>query len=242
MKTRLSSAHDVFFWFDPSDRPPLLFHHVPKTAGTSFRSAAVDAFARAGALRLSIENLRRRLRENKRRPNDIRPLIHRLVELGPLAGMMSHYTALVDDLPMPILALVREPEAQLWSWANFKATVHNRFTPEEIAARSSNMQIKSLTGAEDIPAERPEGDIAPYIELVDRAVARYRLFATAEFSKLLEYCGDTYGLRIEAGRREKDRGNQTKLNAGIARGLKAHLRNRDPVWLDRILYQRVTGA
>ncbi len=235
---------DLFLSIVPgkAGQPPLYFYHVPKTAGTSFRSAVTAALLRDGSSHVVIADVEAALKARGEWPVGFAPLHDRIAALGQMRACLSHDTVLLaDHVTAPILSLVREPEAQFWSRVWFDPKLAATLTPRRIVKRFGNQQMKSLSRVA-IPLRRPESDVAmlPWLDLVAKVVARMTLFRVSDFALLLDHCHRDYGLTL-AEQHKKDGARRRAAAGGTAEpALRALVEEHDPVWLDRILYERVT--
>ena len=248
-----SSALEIYFSVDPAKRAfrrPLFFHHTPKTAGTSFRFAVSHFLTEHRLGRLVAPNIRANLKATGLWPDGLGHLYRSVAIRDRVEAMMSHYTALIaNEIDAPILSLVRDPDDHLLSFIAFHADSMNRKfvatgSAEQIFRdpKVSNAQMRSLCGPDvSIPIERPESDAdtTRWSELVEEIVERFTLFRMADYGRLLDHCRRHYGAHlIEV--REKARSRDPSSEALLA-AVRPLLRSRDPMWLDRLLYQRLAS-
>ncbi len=246
-----SNSLEVYFSAAPDRailRRPLYFHHTPKTAGTSFRYAMRHFMREHGAGRMVVPNVRVDLKAAHRWPRGLAEL-HDMVAAGNrIEVLASHYTALLADaIDEPIVSLIRDPDEHYESYAAF----HADFARHEIAHRGSveavlrhpkfnNPQLRSFFAPLIALPVDPPADAAKMdrlIELIDRTLKRFTLFPTSEYPAFLDYCRHQYGAHlIEV--REKRR-THVPADVSLLAELARHRRDHDPVWLDRIFYDRV---
>lgn len=245
----VSSALEVYLSLreeDPDQPPPLFFHHVPKTAGTSFR-AAVGLALEPRATKVAIPDVRDILNERGDWPGGIVQFYRRAVAFGRPVAVLSHYTNyLAAETDRPILALIREPEAQFWSSIHFRSRNYARLGANRIVERHANMQVRSLAGMPSdhaIPLRKPRGPrkLGRWIELIEQLAERMTLFRTEEYGAMLEHCRDVYGLTLKELHKKGPQRQRRKslLPERAETDIRAIAEANDPVWLDRMLYERV---
>lgn len=232
----ISSALEVYFATTELDFPPLYYHHIPKTGGTSFR-AAVRACLR-GSPRLIVPQARRLLDDDLASSRFIE-LEARCRQFGTVRALMSHYTAhLQHTTSRGILAIVREPEAHFRSMVSFHLDAHRARSrdPRSIARSAANRQMRSLTGIK--PPYDPPADLTRWSNLVEQAALRFSLFRLEDGDLLRQHCLDTHGLEVRM-QRKKETPPETKNDPLVSRVCRA-LRRDDPVWWDKMLYAHLT--
>ncbi len=218
---------------------PFFFHHIPKTSGTAFRHAVRDWLWRHDAGVVTVPHFAGQGAAAAAWAGEVPAFYRAAQSLGRIEAVMSHYTAglaaVIDD---PIVAMVRAPDAQLGSALAFspkRLASHGRRLLEHRAI--NNAQMRSLTG-EDVPIYAPDSpaDRQPWLDLVDRTIARFTLFRTEDRDVLIRHCAEVYGMAIEDQPRLKVRASDETTDRSVDKILKI-ARRRDPVWLDRILYE-----
>lgn len=211
----------------------LLFHHIPKTGGSSFRAAVLRSLGERGFVRAVLPTIKETLRSVDAWPNGIATLLN---QLGSPDAVLSHYTAFLAKITEdPILTVIREPDKQFWSNVNFQRWLPG-MTPKGIARKSSNMQVRSLLRIE-VPPWRPR-KVAPWIGLVDEVVERFSVFRLEAINDLVIHCSEAYGLDIELGHKKN---SSRTLDENLQSRIELEFDRRDPVWLDRMLYERVVA-
>jgi hypothetical protein len=209
---------------------PLYFHHVPKTGGSSFRSAVGKALADRGFTHTSVPNVRDVLTKAERWPEGLQPVIDSLPESS---AILSHYTSLLPQLPDgEVIALIREPEALFWSSVKFKRWPES-IEPRRIVKRLANAQTRSLTN-QRIPWTPPD-DLEPWLPLVDDVIKRFKLFPLERLDTLIDYCQTEFGLSLP--QRHK-KANPDDVDPDLRETLKAELKKWNSYWLDEMLYER----
>lgn len=167
--------------------------------------------------------------------------------MGTPNAVMGHYTALISDLITdPIVALVRDPDQHFESSvAFFSDKIGERLHRDSIGAvlqlpRLNNPQMRSLSGV-DVPAFKPAdgAEIQRCIALVDDVVDRFRLFRVEDYPQFLSYCENEYGVPLMEYKAKPRRRHEEA--AAILDALRPSRDDDDPVWLDRLLYERVAG-
>ena len=245
----ISSSFEIFFSLPGQASPlrrPLYFHHVPKTAGTSFRASVRDVI-RDGLSLIRLPGVREVLQSGDGTwPEGLREFCRTVLPRVDHQIVMSHYTALLEDqLPGEVVAIVREPTSQLLSVAGFFSRrvigIADR-RPDRIlaATKINNVQTRSFTD-EEIPAFAPASPkkMAYWVGVVDRIVDRFTLFRLSDYERLLEYVADEHGLILQETRKKtaSNAASVKEAQGVVERAIEAS--GRDPVWLDRILYERV---
>ncbi len=241
-----SGALDIYLSFleDGSNKaPPLFFHHVPKTAGTSFRAAVERALLSSS--KITIADVKDVVQARGTWPQGIVDLYRRVADLAPVTAALSHYTSLLaNEVPYPILSLVRDPDEQFRSAIEFRAGSYNALKPIRILTRSSNQQMRSLSGLMDhksIPVRMPDDkrEMRRWLRLVDRVVGRMTLFRMADLPALLEFCRQEYGLALDELHKKRRTQARPMMDTALMDEVERLAGEHDPVWLDRILYERV---
>lgn len=249
-----SNSLEVFFSVDPGRtilREPLFFHHTPKTAGTSFRYAVRHFLTEQRAGNMVIPAVRAGLKNTHSWPDGLARLYRLVADNARVEAVMSHYTALLaDHVDLPILSIIRDPDEHYPSYLAFHMahaeTLIRATKSVDIILRwrkFTNPQIRSFwTPDIRIPADPPESDAAmrPWLDLVDRTIERFTLFRMADYAALLRHCQQRFGTHlIEV--REK-RGRRDAALDRLMGELAPLLNDRDPLWLDRVLYDRLERA
>lgn len=246
-----SSSLEVYFSAAP-DRAilnrPLLFHHTPKTAGTSFRFAVRHFMTEQGAGRMVMPAVRANLKASHHWTGGLADLYHMVAFENRIEAVTSHYTALLADVVAdPILSIVREPMEHYASFLAFHSGFARQYiagkgSPEELIrhAKFNNPQLRSFWMPHiSLPIEQPKtrAEMDRIEDLVDRTLARFTLFTMADYPVLLDHCRRVYGahlIEVREKRRPPDPANDDLLAM-----IEPHLRSHDPIWIDRLLYDRV---
>jgi hypothetical protein len=219
---------------------PLYFHHVPKTAGTSFRAGLRTLFRCCGGASLSVPQVKHTLRTEGRWPDGLVDLDQRARGFGRVELFASHYTAMLADyIDDPIVSFVREPEAHRRSYVAFHrehlAAVLARHGVQALVERTSNLQAKSLLGIEDVPATNQTR--CTWHPLADRVSDRFTMFRTDAYADAVAWLADEYrytpvtqpAKKVGTYSGEPD----PVLEAIIAAD------TGDSLWLDRMIYERI---
>lgn len=220
---------------------PLYFHHIPKTAGTSFRAGLRGFFRERDAATLSAPQVKRALRSERRFPEGLVDLDRRARAFGRVELFASHYTAaLANHIDDPIVTFFREPEAHRRSYVSFHAqhlaaTLERRGV-EAVLARTSNLQAKSLVaqwGVELLPA--PHAHPVAWQSLVDRILERFTMFRTDCYDAAMDQLADEYRFTLPAQGAKKTGTYDAEalLDAITAADVDDHL------WFDRMIYERI---
>lgn len=244
MRPEKSGNQEFFFVTDPARQllaRPLFFHHIPKTGGTSIRAAARAWMWENDAGEIIAPHFERELRSAGAWPKGVIRFFEATKAVARVEAVMGHYTSvLAPAISDPIIALVRDPTEQLASNLTFR--------PNRLALlgdgifddpRIANAQMHSLTQLA-IPRDAPEGtDLTHWEEVVEETIERFALFAYEDRRQLFHHLETDYGMALAEGSRLKPRPADPHVDEIVA-GLMAKARQRDPVWLDRILYNRVS--
>lgn len=245
-----SNSLEIYYSIDPAQaalREPLFFHHTPKTAGTSFRYALRHFLAEHRSASLIVPGVRASLKAANRWPRGLFGLYKMIAGKMRIEAVMSHYTALfADKVDDPIIAMLRRPDEHYPSFLAFhiehvQAIARATGAVEAILnhPKYTNPQIRSFWPTRvAIPTRQPESDaeMQQWLDLVDRTIERFTLFRMADYPALLQHCRQRYGVHlIEV---QEKRGARPPELALLGEQLAPHLGDRDPLWLDRILYDR----
>jgi hypothetical protein len=189
------------------------------------------ALKERGFSALHVPHIKARLRAVNKWPDGIAECVE---AFATPAAVLSHYTAhLASRIDAPILALIREPEANFWSKAAF-TNWPGDWRPKAIAKRLANAQARTMTRVQ-IPFWRP-ADVTPWKPLVKEITARFTLFPLERLDELVAYCVATYGLDLRIQHEKKGRRRVTDERR---EGLNRLLVRSDPLWFDRMLYDSV---
>lgn len=223
-------------------KKPFFFHHIPKTAGSSLRYVVRRWLLDAGCHSLIVQDAARELSEGW--PDSVARHVKAVAELGRLEAILSHYTARAADiLPGHVVALVRNPDDQLASNLRF----HPSLLKSKLRAifkkpLVNNSQIRSLTGR-DFPNFAPKSnkDRRRWRSEALEMVRNCSLYRSEDYPAFLGICRDEYGM---VGLQEGPRRKVGKTSPDIEDRLPllaVELERNDPVWLDRVLYERAAS-
>lgn len=246
----ISGSFEIFFALPGQASPvrkPLYFHHVPKTAGTSFRAGVRDAVGDSLSM-IRLPSVREVLAQGGGWPQGLTAFCGDILPRIDHQIVMGHYTALVENqLPGEVLAVVREPTSHILSAAGFfsqRIIDIGERRPDRILATNkiNNVQMRSFT-TEEIPPFAPRSirKMAYWSALVDRIVDRFTLFRLSDYRRLLGYVADEYGLVLKEVRAKtaSPAPSVKKAQRIVERAMEVV--ERDPLWLDRILYDKVAA-
>lgn len=248
----VTGTFEVFFSVACTQRDlprPLLFHHIPKTAGTSFRSALRRVFVRRQCGLYEVPRFREKLRARSEWPEGILAIFHHINNIVQIEAIAGHYTAALagasDD---PIYSLVRDPDRHIFSIIKFRSKrisrVLQRSSDPIDVLRSeliSNPQMRSLTGRAVPTFEPSDPEIRAYwLEQVDNVCRRFSLFRTEGYPYFVGHIEEQFSLRIPVlhSRRARD----TEEARMMVRAISPLLKQSDPLWLDRLLYAKAQGG
>lgn len=245
MRPEKSGNLEVFFAVE-RDRPilkrPFYFHHVPKTSGTAFRHAARQWLWSQDAGELIAPHFGRLTDAAAGGDNPLAAYLGAVAGVARIEAVMGHYTArLASAIDDPIVAMVREPDAQLASQLAFQPRQLKKLGRAVLeTGAANNPQMRSLTG-EDIPLREPAepGERQRWLALVERTLERFTLFRSEDRGALIAHCAEVYGLPVAEQPRLKVRAPDEAVDRRVDKMMKIAKRKHDPVWLDRILYERV---
>ncbi len=115
----------------------------------------------------------------------------RIASVARVEAVMGHDTAMLAAVVSdPIVAIVREPGAQLASSLAFRPKRLTRRGDAVLEALDiNNVQTRSLSVA-DIPLYAPRGrqEYDHWLGLIDQLVNRFRLFRMTDRQSFIEYC------------------------------------------------------
>lgn len=246
-----STSLEFYFTIDPGARPapkPLLFHHIPGATGLSFRNAAERHFKAAGSGRMEIPKGKAALKAAGDWPGGFLATFARLDEETGLAAVLSQHTSeLQDATAAPILAIMEEPVGFFENRVAVRAAEIIRQCANGMAIETllveydlANPQARSLANAK-IPPRQPEtaAEQAEWAERADALVARYRIFPASSYGAFAHYCREEYGLD-DVGEPDGQKRPQAVADTAIA-AVREALGAIDPVWFDRLIYERIAA-
>ena len=245
-----SGAFEIHFSLPGETRllkQPFYFHHTPKAAGTSLRQSVREWLERSGQRgSVVVPRIESRLKHSGHWPDELFSFYESMKRDLVVDVVMSHYAALLSDrIEGPIVALVRDPEDHFYSSLAFfsirLAKVRERRSDLRwflSRPRINNAQISSLSGR-PVPPFAPASaeEKKPWLELVEHVVSRFTLFRVKDYSRLLDHCLSAYGMDVHEIRRKT--GKPDAQADALAEIVEEFPPGQDPVWLDRILYDRV---
>jgi hypothetical protein len=230
---------------EPILQRPLYFHHIPKTAGTSFRASLRSLFRSYDAATLSVPHVKHALRAEGRFPEGLIDLDRRARQFRRIELFASHYTAdLAYEIGDPIVSFFREPESHRRSYVAFHAKhladILERRGVETLLERTSNLQAKSLMAnwGPGIPSAQPaEPDEWQWPPVVDRIIERFTLFRTEDYGAAMVTLAGTYGFGPPATSAAKKVGTYDTDSERLLQAIEAA--DDDQLWLDRMIYERI---
>ena len=246
-----SASLQIFFSLDPAQRPvskPLLFHHIPGSTGLAFRNALSRFLEEAGDGGFEVPKVRTGLKAAGEWPTGIPSLFENLSKVVCVDAVFSHYTALLAEItPAPILSLMRDPEEyflaavihrsrRLTDTLNRTGSIRETIVNHDL----TNPQMHTLRRIK-IPNDPPQSasGMRRWADIVDQIVQRFTLFRAVDYDAFVNHCRREYGTPA-IGPAEKDKRLSQDANALLVE-VQSLMNDRDPIWLDRMLYERIAA-
>ena len=177
-------------------KKPFFFHHIPRTSGTSLRFATRRWLWRQECGELIAPGFRQEGLDRDRWRRSVADFYRAVASVARVEAVMGHETAMLAAVVSdPIVAIVREPGAQLASSLAFRPERWTRRGDAVLEALDiNNVQTRSLSVA-DIPLYAPQGrqEYDHWLGLIDQLVNRFRLFRMTDRQSFIEYCKAEYG-------------------------------------------------
>ena len=246
-----STTLEMFFSLDPAPRlvsKPLLFHHIPGSVGLAFRTAIGRFLGQPGAGIVEIPKTKAHLKSAGNWPDGIRSMFDGLNAFASVDAVLGNYTAFLADVTSaPIVSLVEDPDKYL-----FRAVAARAISLAGNINRTGSIEAalvgQNLTNPQThafyrvkIPDFAPESgaETKRWSALIDRIADRFTLFRADNYQAFVDHCRREYGIP-DAGVPEKRKRSAPGASA-LVQDVKASMATRDPIWLDRMLYQRITA-